>query len=697
MKRLPIEPVGGGQGPAAVLGAVPAGRSCRLRGPTWSVRAWTLLATLGAASLSAAQPVGTGPAEEPAAEAADSLEDIDLLTLEVPMVVTAGRREQKITTVPYAMSVITAEDIRAAGARSVPDALRLVPGMDVADIVSGTTAVSARGNHGALDRWVLVLVDGRQIYDPVIGATFWGSWPFQLEDIERIEVIRGPGGVTWGANAVQGVINIVTRKPQDQQGLTVTGLGGSRGWQKEHVGYGFSDGRLSLRVSGEYEGSDGFRKGGSFLRRLDDDHKAGRESLHAVYELGPQDTLTLSFGSAQLDGGYATPAIAGMGFATNAGTQSNYAMARLEHRVSEDHLVTLTSFFNDFWFCPGMRQVDYRYQQYALQFGETFKSADNNTFTWGIDTRADYFDTGNSDPPMMSNTFVGTGIVGLYAQNDWQFAPQWTLSLGARMDYEFYGGWLPSARAALSYSPTSTSAAYAAVSRTGQIPTAGFRFLHMPVAAGLGYVTGRRELPNSTATTYELGYRIAPLPGLDLDANLYWQEMQDMIAMGLDPGPPGLFQFSYDRESDQSLYGVELNARYRVNSRLTLLGHYTLEKMNWRSSEPYVNMDLITPPRHKFMVAARYTPVDPLRLSAHLYFVDRVAAPNPGNPLVELDIPRYFRLDLRAEYEFWKDRATLAVGVRNLLDPDHPEGATSFTNNAEVPRMVYAEVRMTLK
>ncbi len=652
---------------------------------------------LNAAAAFAAAPAGSQPVEQEAADADGSLEDIDLLTLDVPVVVTAGRREQKITQVPYAISVITAEDIRAAGARTVPDALRLVPGVDVAEIFSGTTAASVRGNHGALNRWVLILVDGRQIYDPVIGATFWGSWPFQLEDIERIEVIRGPGGPAWGANAVQGVINIVTRKPSDQQGLTVTGGGGSRGWNKEHVGYGFSDGRLSLRVSGEYEGFDGFRKGGSFLRRLDDDYKAGREAVHAVWELSPDDTLTLSAGSAQVDGGYATPAVAGLGFGDNPGTQSNFLLAKLAHRVSEDHEITLTSFFNDFRFCPGMRQVDYRYQQYAFQFGETVKTSEENTFTWGFDSRADYYDAGNAEPSMMSNDFVGTALLGLYARDDWQFAPQWMLSLGGRLDYEFYGGWLPSARAAVTYSPNPTTAVYAAVSRTGQIPTVGFRFLEMPVAGGLGYVTGRRELPNSTAMTYELGSRFSPLAGLDMDAAVYWQEMQDMIALGLDPGPPGLFQFSYDRESDQSLYGVELSARYRVNDRLTLLGHYTLEKMNWRSVEPYVNMDLISPPRHKFMLGARYAPIDPLRLSAHLYFVDRVAAPNPGNPLVELDIPRYFRLDLRAEYEFWKDRATVAVGVRNLLDPDHPEGATSFTNNAEVPRTVYAEVRMTLK
>ncbi|MFQ5495756.1 MAG: TonB-dependent receptor plug domain-containing protein, partial [Phycisphaerae bacterium] len=140
-----------------------------------------------------------------------SLEEL----MEVQVVVTASRREQKLGSVPYAMSVITADDIRRSGARSIPDALRLVPGVDVADLSFGNAAVSSRGFHGFIANLTLVLVDGRQIYDSVFGGTLWGAWPFQLEDIERIEVIRGPGGVTWGANAVNGVINIITKDPAD--------------------------------------------------------------------------------------------------------------------------------------------------------------------------------------------------------------------------------------------------------------------------------------------------------------------------------------------------------------------------------------------------------------------------------------------------------------------------------------------------
>jgi hypothetical protein len=106
--------------------------------------------------------------------------------------------------------------------------------------------------------------------------------------------------------------------------------------------------------------------------------------------------------------------------------------------------------------------------------------------------------------------------------------------------------------------------------------------------------------------------------------------------------------------------------------------------------------DAMSPPQNKFMVGARYDPIANLHLSSHLYFVDAVQAPNPSFPFLARDIDQYFRLDLQAEYEFWNKRASIAVGVRNLLDDNHPEGTSLFINNAEVPRMIYAELRVRL-
>ncbi|MCP4591938.1 MAG: TonB-dependent receptor [bacterium] len=627
----------------------------------------------------------------------DAMDDIDLLELEVPIVVTASRRAQKITTVPYAMSVITAEDIRLSGARSVPDALRLAPGLSVAELAYGATGVSPRGFQGLVSRELLVLVDGRQLFDSFFGGTLWSSWPFQLEDVERIEVIRGPGGVAWGANAVNGVINIITKDPADQLGFTLVTGGGSRGTHLEHVGYAFREGNLRFRISGEYEASDGFREGGSILRSLDDDYKAGRATLYAIYEAGDRDTFTISAGNALLDGGYPPTPMAGVGLRRNSGSQASFILGKWERRITEDNTIELTGFVNAFHLSPGVPALDYRYQQMALQFSQTLKPAKAHTLTWGIDTRVDLLDTTNADPFMLTKDLVNTGVVGAYLQDRWQFLPRWTLDVGARIDYEFYGGFQPSARTALAYELSDDSMVYGAVSRAFQMHPAAMRFMDFPLMNGLARVGASRSIEAQSLIAYELGYRGRFLDRLNVNLALFWHEYGELTPLIPVLGPPGLLGLKLDEGDPATTYGVEVDAKYAVNRHLTLLGNYTFLETQLRSSIPFHLMDTITSPQHQFMVGARYDVTDDLHVSSHLYFVDAVSAPDPSNPFIPHHIDSYFRLDLRGEYEFLDDRASFAVGVRNLLDSGHYEGGSLFINDAEVPRMVFAEFRLHLE
>lgn len=637
--------------------------------------------------------------EEDSFEQDDGFADLSLEELlQVQVVVTASRREQKISAVPYAISVITAADIRAAGVRSIPDALRLVPGVDVADLSFGNAAVSPRGFHGHLSSQVLVLVDGRQIFDALFGGTLWGSWPFQLEDIARIEVIRGPGGVTWGANAVNGVINIITKDPGDQLGLTLSWSGGSRGTFKQHVGYGFQEGKLRMRVSGEYEASDGFRKGGSFLRNLEDDYKGGRLTLHAIYDKDENNTFTFSAGTSIVDGGFPPTPLAGLGMRRNSESQASFIMGTWQHQIAKNDVFRLTGFINDFHVSPGLPQIDYRYQQIGLQFSHTLELGEGNTRTWGIDTRVDLLDAGNSDPDMLSKSFTSTGIVGLYLQDEWRLDPRWTLNLGGRIDYEFRAGFQPSARMSLSYAASADAMIYGAVSRAFVMPTAVGHLLNVPLLNGLARVTSNHDFDPTTLIAYELGYRGRLLKRLDASLNFFWHDYDEVTTLSPQLGPPGLLQSHFEnRPGNVSLYGLELEAKYKATDKLTLLGNYTYQQLNWDVDKPFTDRDYMTPPKHKAMLGARYSVSDDLRLSGHLYYVDAVRAPNPSNPFNPRRVDPYLRLDLRAEYEFWNDRASFAVGVSNLLDSNHYEGGTLFLNDAEVPRMIFAEFRLKIK
>ena len=273
-----------------------------------------------------------------------------------------------------------------------------------------------------------------------------------LEDIERIEVIRGPAGVTWGANAVNGVINIVTKDPADQQGLTTIGKGGSRGVADEYTGYGIKVDRLRLRASGEYERTDGFCKGGSILMPLSDDYKATRGSIHAIYDATPNDTFTISGCSGVTADLYPTTLMGLFETGSHNGSQASSIMGRWDHKIADDNRVQATAYVTDFWASNGMRPLDYRYEQFAFQIGHAFSPAPNHTLTYGLDTRTDLLDTHYGDPQTLSKTHVDTAIFGLYAEDEWRFAPKWALRLGGRLDYEFYGGFQPSARISLSAS-----------------------------------------------------------------------------------------------------------------------------------------------------------------------------------------------------------------------------------------------------
>jgi iron complex outermembrane receptor protein len=171
-----------------------------------------------------------GQSPQPPAVSQTSPSDLTQVSIENLMnmeVTSVSKKEQKLSEVAAAIFVITPEDIARSGATNIPDLLRMVPGMDVAQINSNTWAISARGFNFQFASKLLVLIDGRAVYTPLFGGVNWDTQDVPLEDIERIAVIRGPGGAVWGANAVNGVINIITRKTEETLGVLVTGGGGT--------------------------------------------------------------------------------------------------------------------------------------------------------------------------------------------------------------------------------------------------------------------------------------------------------------------------------------------------------------------------------------------------------------------------------------------------------------------------------------
>jgi iron complex outermembrane receptor protein len=191
------------------------------------------------------------PQQKPADLTDRSIED--LMNIEVTSV---SKKEQKLAQTAAAIFVITAEDIRRSGATNIPDLLRMVSGLDVAQINASSWAISSRGFNEQVSNTFLVLIDGRSVYSVLFSGVFWDVQEVPLEEIERIEIIRGPGAAVWGANAVNGVINIIRKKTSDTQGLLVTGGGGTTEGAFSTVRFGGKFGSdTTYRVD-----SDGFKR-----------------------------------------------------------------------------------------------------------------------------------------------------------------------------------------------------------------------------------------------------------------------------------------------------------------------------------------------------------------------------------------------------------------------------------------------------
>ncbi len=236
-------------------------------------------------------PVCWAGANEASETTQGRLTQVSLEQLGEIEVTTASKRPVKVSRTPAAIYVVTQEDIRRSGATSIPEALRLVPGVEVARIDSNTWSLGVRGFGSALSRSVLVLIDGRSVYTPLFAGVYWQVQDTLLEDVERIEVIRGPGGTIWGANAVNAVINIITKNSKDTHGTLVSTGGGNLDQGFGHFRYGAgNDKGFNYRIYGKaFIGGPQFHPDGHRF----DDWRMGQTGFRTDWDLRQRDALTL--------------------------------------------------------------------------------------------------------------------------------------------------------------------------------------------------------------------------------------------------------------------------------------------------------------------------------------------------------------------------------------------------------------------
>src|ERR1700685_264799 len=465
-------------------------------------------------------------------------QDLTQLSLEDLMntkVTSVSKKEQPLSRTASAIFVISSEDIRHSGATNIPDLLRMVPGVDVAQIDANTWAITARGFNGRFSNELLVLLDGRNLYTPTFGGVFWDALDLPLEDIERIEVIRGPGGTIWGANAVNGVINIITRKATQTKGGMVVGGGGNLDQGFGTVQYGGGLGKnTDYRVFTKYFNQDHLP--GRDGQVASDGWNLLRGGFRADSKLSEKDTLTvlgdIYTGVENVPGLFllsvTSPAqqhiddvvpVAG-GFIQPNWNHSFSARADTTLQVSLDR------YRRDDILREGRTTLDVDFQHH-------FGWGSRQDFVWG----ASYGDTDSDTQGGLGISLIPANVTmqpfSLFIQDEIAVVREKVyLTLGARLDHNYYTGFnlLPSAQVA--WTPSQRNMFWAAVSQAHRTPAetdTAIRaaFAGFPGPGGmpaLAELVGNPHFDDEALTAYETGYRTALLGHLSLDLAAYYSD-----------------------------------------------------------------------------------------------------------------------------------------------------------------------------
>jgi iron complex outermembrane receptor protein len=649
------------------------------------------------ASVTLAATVAAQEAYHPPAElkklSVEELLDID--------VTSVSKYPEKLSEAAAAVAVLTQEDIHDSGVTSIPEALRLVPGLDVARVDSHTWAISSRGFNDIFANKLLVLIDGRTVYTPLFSGVFWEVQDTLLEDIDRIEVVRGPGATLWGANAVNGVISIITKSARDTQGLLISAGGGTEDRGFGSVRYGVKlDDDAFLRIYTKY-----FTRDSSVLANDTDAHDAW-DMYQAGFRLDWEPTKQNSFtvqGDAYTgsqDETYVVPTISPP-FARKIETTDDVSggnlLGRWSHNFSVDSQLSVQAYFD-------------RTERTSAIFGEKrdtgdidlqhrFALGDRQDVIWGLGFRTTRDDVANSLNVSLRPDSRTLNLYSGFVQDEITIVPErFRLTIGSKFEHNDFTGFEIQPSARVLWTPGHSQSFWASVSRAVRTPSRAESDIVLNSAGappGLVTIFGNPDMESEKLLAYEFGYRIQPINQLKLDLTAFYNDYDDLRTLEpIRPGPlsPSIVANKLFGES----YGAEISATAQVMSRWRLQGSYTyLDVQLHRESGSHDSSTEITversSPHHQFFVRSILDLGWNVQFDSTLRYVDVLPAVNsvPMRP----KIPSYITLDVRLAWSPRKDLEIAIVG-QNLLDDRHPEFAPTFigTQQTEVERSVYGTV-----
>ncbi|MDE2490442.1 MAG: TonB-dependent receptor [Elusimicrobia bacterium] len=617
------------------------------------------------------------------AASASAAEDAFEFYKEEAQVVTASRRAEPALSAPAAVDVVTAEDIRAYGFASLWDALRFRPGMDVVDgrSLDGNRAlVSARGFNGEFVSEMQVLVDGRSVYSPFLGGVYWADLPVPMDDIERIEIVRGPNAALYGSNAALGVINIITKKPGSAPSASASLRGGSREALGASASVEDGDERRGLRVSWGYGDDDGHPAGSGASSASDFFHR-NKLNARGRWSPSPGTEVELFTGASWLDAGLP-------GLSPDAQTRhmSDFQALRAtrvlgggswEATLSRAEL----SFENQPLYAGDVSVRTYQYEAGLLR-----------RFSW-LDGRAQASVGGegrlfgaDSDQAFVGDPRQSSRLVRGYVQQSTRLSGALTLAAGVSVEHSGTGGTQPAWQAALIAAPRPEQSVRLSYSYAPTIPPLFQERANYDLSAQQRYV-GNPAFGPEKLSSWELGWSGLLRGGrLKPGVSLYYMDVRDLGYLTATSGTPAILTTS---NADRALArGAELSLDWTPARGLSAFANWTYESVTHAKGPSANGQDVSrATPAHMVNVGARAALPHGVGVSALLGYKDAYLTNSDSRGLTGA-IPRHFRLDARVS---WSPRPGLELYVagRELLQP----AFTEYVDATATPRTVEGGLR----
>lgn len=623
----------------------------------------------------------------------------DLMNVEVT---SASKKEQKLSRVAAAVFVITKEDIRRSGATNIPDVLREVPGLNVAQINANTWAISARGLNEQFSAKLLVMVDGRSVYTPTFGGVNWDTLDMPLENIERIEVIRGPGGTVWGANAVNGVINVITKNSLDTLGGLVVAGAGNLDEEFATVQYGGSAGKeTNYRFYGKYlnqnyhPGLDGLAAG--------DGWDVLRGGFRSDSTLSATDKLTVEgnlFGGREGQGviGLA-PGLVSRDFGELGGGDIQASWSRTySERSASTLLVSFDRYARTIPFKDDRNTLDIAFQHY-------FSLGQRQDVIWGVDYRFTNHDS-NSAAVSYLPSDNHRQLFSTFVQDEIALSrDRLYLTIGTKLEHNDYNGFdiLPSAR--LAWQLKQKHMLWTALSRAERTPSSGdvadqVDGGEIPGPGGVPIrilLNGNPDFKNENLLAYETGYRAARSDSLSIDLSLYYNSYHDLrtlesgglVPITTPPPPHFVLPLLFGNGMDGETHGLEIAGTWKPIPRWTLKTGYAFERVHIHR-HPGSNDAVLSgaaeggSPHHSAQLQSHVELGHAVAWDASAYFASRLEA---------LQVPCRTRLDTSLTWKFARNVSLSLVG-ENLLKDHELEyfNVSGLTQSSLVRRGGYAKL-----